>query len=91
MPHCHGLARWTDVYLSAHLWRQYITGTRLLQTLMRHYFLLPPTGPVAPLARGVFTPSLSLALVALTTTAQRRATPLLAALVRAVPLAVIAV
>ena len=88
MPRCNGLARWTD--LSAHLGLQYITGTQLLGTLMRHYFLLPPTGPVAPLARSVFTPSLSLALVALSATAQRRATPLLAALVRAVPLTMVA-
>jgi len=90
MPWRHRGARRAGVWLSVHLRRQYITGTWLAGTLMRHYFLLPPSGPIAPLARSVVTPSLSRVLVALTATAQRRATPLLAALVRAVPLTMVA-
>ena len=90
MPWRHRGALRAGVWLSAHLRRQYITGARLVGTLMRHYFLLPPSGPVATLARSVVAPSLSSVLVALTATALRCATPLLATSWREVPLAMVA-
>jgi hypothetical protein len=69
---------------------------------MRHYFFLSLTFQlslafslslalaVAPLAQGVFAPTLRLVLITPGASAQRRPTPLLAALVRAVALAMVA-